>query len=94
MIMNSKKATNCETMNIVAHEEDESTCMSRSYVSSSVKKLSTKMTYEEGKAACAAEDMILWMPDNLVDQNKVAAKMGLGDNAEVWLRSVSELMLG
>ena len=78
-------------MNIITHEEDESTCMSRSYVASTVKKLSGKMTYEEGKAACTAEDMILWMPDNLVDQNKVAASMGLGDNAEVWLRSVSQI---
>ena len=48
------------------------------------------MTYEDAREACMAEDMIIWLPDNLVEQNEVAKALqdqGLleaGD--EVWLR--------
>ena len=48
------------------------------------------MTYEEAKEACMAEDMIIWQPDNLVEQNEVAQALDdqglLADGDEVWLR--------
>jgi len=80
------KSTDCNEMNIV----ENSQCLSRSISSTSVKKLSEKMTYEEAKEACMAEDMIIWQPDNLVEQNEVAQALDdqglLADGDEVWLR--------
>merc|ERR1712131_307597 len=64
--------------------------MARSYVSSTVKRLPTKMTYSAAKQACADEDMIIWMPDNLVDQNKLAKELNFQPGDEVWLRLTFE----
>lgn len=84
------ESTNCETMNIV----EDSTCLSRSMVSSSLEVLSGQMTYADAKAACAAKDMIIWQPDNLVEQNEAAkalqAKGLLAAGDEVWLRLTFE----
>ena len=48
------------------------------------------MTYEEAKDACMAEDMIIWLPDNLVEQNEAAKGLEekglLAAGDEVWLR--------
>lgn len=55
-----------------------------------MKKLPEKMTYEEAKDACLAEDMIIWLPDNLVEQNEAAKGLEekglLAAGDEVWLR--------
>ena len=48
------------------------------------------MTYEEAKEACMAEDMIIWQPDDPVEQNEVAKTLDdqglLAAGDEVWLR--------
>ena len=86
--MNSIKATDCDQMNVLSGNTKQ--CATRSVLANSVKKLSEKMTYEDAREACMAEDMIIWLPDNLVEQNEVAKALqdqGLleaGD--EVWLR--------
>ena len=85
--MNSIKATNCNKMNVL---NGDSQCLSRSVSASSLKKLETKMTYEDAKQACMDEDMIIWLPDNLVEQNEVAKALDdrglLEAGDEVWLR--------
>ena len=86
--MNSIKATDCDQMNVLSG--DTTQCATRSVLATSVKKLSEKMTYEAAREACMAEDIIIWLPDNIVEQNEVAQALedqGLleaGD--EVWLR--------
>lgn len=82
------KSTDCDQMNVLSGNTKQ--CATRSVLANSVKKLSEKMTYEDAREACMAEDMIIWLPDNLVEQNEVAKALqdqGLleaGD--EVWLR--------
>jgi len=80
-----EKGATCEEMNIIEHGANGQ-CLSRSMLSNTVEKLATKMTYAEGKAACAAKDMIIWMPDNVVEQNTIATDLNLAPDDEVWLR--------
>jgi len=81
------ESTNCNQMNVL---NGNSQCLSRSVSASSLKKLDTKMTYEDAKQACMDEDMIIWLPDNLVEQNEVAKSLDerglLEAGDEVWLR--------
>ena len=85
--MNSIKATDCDQMNVLS---ENSQCLSRSVSGSSLKKLDEKMTYEDAKQACMDEDMIIWLPDNLVEQNEVAKLLDerglLEAGDEIWLR--------